>query len=324
MSGLIPHTILNYTTLGGVQYKKLNTSYQVFGKELNAAPVVIVNHALTGNSTVTNHPTAWWPNIVGEHKVIDTTKYTVLAIDVLGNGFNGDLIENYKDFTARDMAQLFLDVIKYLEIRKVYAVIGGSIGGGIAWEMAILEPQLIEYLIPVASDWKASDWIIGHNYIQDSILSNSKEPLQDARKLAMLLYRTPESFKQKFKRTKNESNEQYKVELWLQYHGEALEKRFQLLAYQMMNHLLTTVDITKGRGELLDVVKPLKSKVIQIGVDSDLFFIAAENKETKTVLDEANINNEYHEIKSIHGHDAFLIEHDQLTHILKPIFGTML
>jgi len=320
MSGLIPHTILNYTTLGGVPYKKLNISYQAFGKELNAAPVVIVNHALTGNSTVTDHPTAWWPNIVGEDKVIDTTKYTVIAIDVLGNGFNGDLIENHKDFTARDIAQLFLDLIKSLEIKKVYAVIGGSIGGGIAWEMAILKPQLIEYLIPIASDWKASDWIIGHNYIQDSILNNSKKPLQDARKLAMLLYRTPESFKQKFNRSKTESNEQYKVESWLQYHGEALEKRFQLLAYQMMNFLLTTVDITTGRGGLLDVVKPLKSKVIQIGVDSDLFFVAAENKDTKKVLDQANIINQYHEIKSIHGHDAFLIEHDQLTQILKPIF----
>lgn len=314
-------TVQNFETEKGVVANMLNLSYQVFGKKLHTAPVVIVNHALTGNSTVTNHATAWWPNVVGDHKVIDTTIYTVLAIDVLGNGFNGDLIENYKDFTARDIAKLFLDVISSLEIKNIYAVIGGSIGGGIAWEMAILKPELIDYLIPIASDWKASDWIIGHNYIQESILNNSKEPLQDARKLAMLVYRTPASFKQKFSRTKTESNTQYNVESWLQYHGEALEKRFELLAYQMMNHLLTTVDVTRGRRELNEVIRPLRSKVVQIGIDSDLFFVPQENKDTKVLLDKAGIKNEYHEIKSIHGHDAFLIEHDQLTHILKPIFS---
>ncbi|GAW88467.1 homoserine O-acetyltransferase [Flavobacterium psychrophilum] len=75
-------------------------------------------------------------------------------------------------------------------------------GGGIAWEMAVINPIAIENLIPIASDWKASDWVIANTLIQDKILNNSNYPIPDARSHAMLLYRTPQSLKQKFNREK--------------------------------------------------------------------------------------------------------------------------
>lgn len=321
MSETLKHkSIVNFKTDSGIVNEVVAISYQFFGEKLHTAPVVLVNHALTGNSNVADEKTGWWKEIVGTNKVIDTNKYTVIAIDIPGNGFNNQEIVNYKDFSARDIARLFLRLVNDLGINEIYSVIGGSIGGGIAWEMAVINPILIKYLIPIASDWKASDWIIGHNFVQESILENSSKPLQDARKLAMLLYRTPASFKQKFNRTKADNKTNFKVETWLNYHGESLEKRFNLTAYKMMNHLLTTVDITKEKEHFTEVVKPFKSTVVQIGIDSDLFFVSGENKQTKIVLDQLGVSNEYHEIKSIHGHDAFLIEHEQLTEILKPIF----
>jgi homoserine O-acetyltransferase len=312
-----------YTLESGVVLNQVNVSYQIFGQKLHTAPIVLVNHALTGNSNVTGSASAWWNEIVGEDKVINTKKYTIVAIDILGNGFNGNLISDYKALIARDVANLFITILESLNVKKLFSAIGGSIGGCIAWEMALLKPELIEYLIPIASDWKASDWIIGQNYVQESILNNSKEPLQDARKLAMLFYRTPASFKQKFKRSKSSKQNGFEVESWLDHHGNALEQRFELAAYQMVNHLLTTVDITRGRGVFNNAVSQLKSKVIQIGIDTDLFFVADENKKTKSCLDQVGIDNEYHEIKSIHGHDAFLIEYDQLTNILNPIFKSV-
>ncbi len=322
MSQLKSLQIKRYTLESGVVLNQVNVSYQIFGQKLHTAPIVLVNHALTGNSNVTGSASAWWSEIVGKDKVINTKKYTIVAIDIIGNGFNGNLISAHKAFIARDVANLFITVVESLNIKSLFAVIGGSIGGCIAWEMAILKPRLIEYLIPIASDWKASDWIIGQNYVQECILNNSKEPLRDARKMAMLFYRTPASFAQKFKRSKSQnSQEVFKVESWLDYHGNALESRFELAAYQMVNHLLTTVDITAGKGVFNHTVSQLKSKVIQIGIDTDLFFVADENKKTKASLDLVGIKNEYYEINSIHGHDAFLIENEQLTNILGSIFN---
>src|SRR5690606_28014485 len=145
----------------------------LFGKALGTAPVVLVNHALTGNSKVAGE-TGWWTDLVGDDKVIDTKLYTVLAFNIPGNGFDGFVIENYKDFVARDIAKLFLIGLEKLKIDKLFALIGGSLGGGIAWEMAVLNPNITENLIPVATDWKSTDWLIANCQIQEQILVNSR------------------------------------------------------------------------------------------------------------------------------------------------------
>lgn len=314
------HSVPNYTTYGGIQQKTLDISYQVIGQILHTAPIVLVNHALTGNSDVASDSKGWWKTIIGKNKVIDTEKYTVIAINIPGNGYHNELLENYKDFTAKDIAQLFILTLQSLDIKELHAAIGGSLGGGIAWEMAVLEPQLIRYLIPVAADWKSTDWIIGQNYIQERILDSSPEPIQIARMMAMLFYRTPASLEEKFNRNKQEDSNLFRIESWLNHHGEKLESRFNLLAYKMMNHLLTTVDISRSKKTFEEAVSPIQSTIIQIAIDSDLFFVKQENINTKQILDKLKVKNQYHEIKSIHGHDAFLIEFEQLTNILKPIF----
>lgn len=314
------HTIKDYKTFGGDLQNSLEISYQIIGQKIHSAPIVLVNHALTGNSDLASESRGWWKTIIGSEKLIDTNKYTVIAINIPGNGYYNQLLKNYKDFTAKDMAKLFILLLQSLEIKELYAAIGGSLGGGIAWEMAALEPNFIRYLIPVASDWKSSDWIIGHNFIQENILNTSPNPLQTARMMAMLFYRTPASLEEKFNRTKTKDGKQFQIESWLKHHGIKLENRFDLLAYKMMNHLLTTVDISNGKSSFEAAVKPIKSTIIQIAIDSDLFFAKEENSKTKKILDKLKIKNQYHEITSIHGHDAFLIEFEQIANILKPIF----
>ncbi len=323
MKNNLQHLILNdYTTESGYFYPNFELSYQIFGQDLHTAPIVLVNHALTGNSNVAGK-NGWWKELIGQGKVIDTNNYTIIAINVPGNGFDKkpeNIIDNYLDFNARDIAKLFGLVLERLSIKKLYAVFGGSLGGGIAWEMAFLFPDLIENLIPVASDWKASDWILAHNKTQLQILSNSSQPVHDARMMAMLFYRTADSFKQKFNRTKNKDQGNFNTESWLLYHGKQLENRFSLESYKMLNHLLSTVDVTRDRGNFTELAGQIQANVIQVGVDSDFFFVPKEIIETKKMLDRAGVENAYHEIKSIHGHDAFLIEYEQLNEILKSVF----
>lgn len=312
-------TLHNFTTESGAFYAYLNLSFQVFGQVLNTAPIVLVNHALTGNSQVIG-ANGWWNILIGEKRTINTDKYTILAFNVPGNGYDDTLIENYTDFNARDVARLFLEGIKVLKINQLFAIIGGSVGGGIAWEMVALEPKITQHLIPIASDWKSTDWLIANCFLQEQILNNSRKPIEDARIHAMLCYRTPESFKAKFKRTTNEEQAIFNVESWLNHHGAKLQKRFQLSAYKMMNQLLKTIDITRNSASFEEIISKVEANIHIIGIDSDLFFTANENRETFEELKKLNKKVSYGEIKSIHGHDAFLIEYKQLDKLLKDIF----
>ena len=318
MSELKHIKLVDYVTESAKKIKEINLSYQLFGKALHSAPVILVNHALTGNSNVAGN-NGWWKDLIGENKVIDTNIYTILAFNIPGNGYDGFVIDNYKDFIARDIAHIFLLGLQKLNIKELFAVIGGSLGGGIAWEMAVIQPAITKHLITIATDWKSTDWLIANCQIQERFLTNSNNPVHDARMHAMLCYRTPESFKERFHRSKNEELQIFNVESWLLHHGKKLQERFQLSAYKLMNQLLKTIDVTKGRNE--NVLDTIKATIHIIGVDSDMFFTAEENRETHKQLALTHPNVTYSEINSVHGHDAFLIEYEQLGKIIEPVFN---
>ena len=303
--------------------QQIRVSFRFFGREPGTAPVVLVNHALTGNANVTGEQ-GWWKELVGPKKCIDTEQFTILAINVPGNGADGkrgNLLHNYTEFTLEDIARIFALVLEILKIDKLFAAIGGSIGGALVWHLAVLKPDLIQNLIPIATDLKATDWVLGQCKVQDQILNNSVDPIHDARMHAMTFYRTPASFSEKFRRKRNGENLEFEVVNWLSYHGRKLESRFTLASYKLMNHLLTTIDISGGTGDASAAAKMISGNIHLVGVDSDLFFLPEEIRKTFSELSEVKKNVRYHEIKSIHGHDAFLIEYEQLTQILAPIFN---
>ncbi len=313
-------TIRNFTTQRDVRFNRLDISYQLFGQDINKAPLVLVVHALTGNSDVAGVEKGWWKAIIGKSKLIDTGKYTVLGFNIPGNTFDGSVIDNYKSFTAYDIAALFNNCLMILGVKMVYAALGGSLGGCIAWEMLAQKPGFFKYVIPVAADWKSTDWIIGQTYVQDKILQDSKRPIYDARMMAMLFYRTQHSMKLKFNRRTTGDSSLFEIESWLSHHGESLQKRFSLAAYKMMNHLLATVDISRQKGSFEEAVKDVTATIIQININSDLMFVEDECFQTADLLGRMQIKNHVYIIDSVHGHDAFLIEHEQITTYLKKYF----
>lgn len=320
MNELIQIDIFNFDLESGKRLPFLPLFFQTFGQPMGAAPIVVVNHALTGNSNVTGE-FGWWNDLIGKEKTIDLDYFTVISFNIPGNGYDGNLknhIENYKDYTVRDIARIFWEGLFYLKIENVFAVIGGSLGGAVAWEMTVLQPDKIENVIPIASDWKATDWVIANVQIQDVILNQSRNPIEIARQHAMLLYRTPQSINQRFDRKKQ--NEGYLIQNWLDNHGQKLRNRFSLSAYKLMNHLLQTNDITRNRNSFVEVVKTIRGTIHIVAVDTDYFFVAEENRKAFAELSNVKSNVFYSEIHSIHGHDAFLIEYNQLQNILNPIF----
>lgn len=313
MKNELQHINLNNFTTQNGKVLDIPLSYQLFGKELYSAPIVLINHALTGNSDVAGE-NGWWKSLVGDGKIIDTNRFTIISFNIPGNGFDGFFIDNYEDFTAQDIASIFIGGLKKLKIEKLFALVGGSVGGSIGWEMLTLQNDLAEKFIPIATDFKTSDWLHSQCLVQKFLLESEEKPLEKARVHAMLCYRTPESLNLRFNREMDSEKQILKSHDWLNFHGNQLNERFSLKAYKLVNHLLMNIN---GKENELENIN---AEIHLVSVDSDLFYPAFEIKNTYQFLQNKNKNVQYHEINSIHGHDAFLMEYEQLNTILKPIF----
>ena len=137
----------------------------------------------------------------------------------------------------------------------------------------------------------------------------------------MLTYRTPQSFEFRFGRTRNEEKGIYNIESWLLHHGNKLAKRFNIETYKMMNHLLSTINVERSGKSITEIIKEITAEIHLIAIDSDLFFIADEDQKTTQLAKQVKGNIIYHELRSIHGHDAFLIENEAVAQIFNPIFN---
>ena len=311
MKAELKHINFSYRTNSGKEYY-IPLSYQLFGKDLFSAPIVLVNHALTGNSDVSGEK-GWWKKLIGEGGAIDTKKYTILCFNIPGNGYDDFFIDDYEDFTTSDIANIFLQGLKILNIKSLHTIIGGSLGGGIGWEMLVKNPNLAEIFIPIACAFKTHDWLHAQCLVQKFLLNQNDEPLQKARIHAMLCYRTPESLNDRFQNKYNQEKQRLESEDWLIYHGKALNERFSLKSYKVMNHLLMNINADECQ------LEKIQARMHMISVDTDLFFPASEIRMCFKRLKEKKKNVFYHEINSIHGHDAFLMEYEQLNTIIKNI-----
>lgn len=309
-------TLSDFRNWRGESIPSLTLTYQVAGPALGTAPIVLVCHALTGNSAVAG-PEGWWAKLIGPGQTIDTTRYTILSIDIPGNEYAGSApLDDPSLLSVRDVARLWLLVLRELRVDHLYALIGPSLGGGIAWQIAALEPTLAEYLFPIATDYKTSDWLLAQTEVQRLILDHSDCPIHDARVHAMLTYRTPKSLIGRFNGKTTDSGLP-KVLDWLDYHGRTLEGRFSLSAYRVMTFLTSTIHAAESEKELTRIA----SDIHLVAIDSDRlfpYFIARETIEGLRCSGKARA--ELHTIVSDHGHDAFLIEYDQLCRIMSPFF----
>lgn len=310
-------TLTDFTNWRGESIPSITLTYQVEGPSLGSAPIVLVCHALTGNSAVSG-PEGWWAKLIGPGQTIDTARYTILSIDIPGNEYAGSApLDDPSLLNVKDVARLWLLVLRELRVDHLYALIGPSLGGGLAWQIATLEPTLADLLFPIATDYKASDWLLAQTEVQRLILEHSDRPIHDARVHAMLTYRTPKSLIGRFEGKKVEDSGLPKVIDWLDYHGRTLEGRFSLSAYRVMTFLTSTIHAAESEEELSRIA----SDIHLIAIDSDRlfpYFIARETIERLRCSRKEHA--ELHTIASDHGHDAFLIEYDQLCRIMSPFF----
>jgi homoserine O-acetyltransferase len=307
----------NFTLEKGKQQEIISLSYQTMGQPIGTAPVIVVNHSLTGNSNVCGR-NGWWNGIIGENKTIDTDTYTIITFNIPGNGYNEneeDLIANYRDFTIRDIATVFWEGLFTLKVNSLFAVIGGGLGGAIAWEMAALQPNRIENLIPIATDWKTTDRIIANVLIQDQLLNNSEDPIVDARYYANLYFKNPEYVNQLFRRTNLESSSITSIEKCILTKNKCL-----ISGYRLMNFIQKSNDLCRNRNDFKTVMSSIKATIHLIGIDTDGMYSVDENRILFLKLRKIKNNVFYHEIESDFGQDAYLKETETIATFLQPIF----
>ncbi len=348
----------------GETLPRVQVAYQTYGK-LNSegTNAIILCHALTGNSHAAgvqsakesdsnscpdllseyslmfSGKTGWWDALIGENKLFNTDEYFVICSNFIGScyGSTGPVsinpltskryASNFPFVSVRDMVRIQKKLIDYLGVKKVKTVSGGSLGGFQVFEWALLYPEIVETIIPVATAVRHSPWAIGLNQAtRDAIRNDAKwsngfynEPPADglalARKIAMITYRSYDSFWLKFGReTTNESVNKYQIESYLDYQGTKLNKRFDANTYITITEAMDHHDITRNRGELQEVLGSIRQPTLSLGISTDVLYPPNEQKEYVALIP----NAQYKEISSIHGHDAFLIEFDQIEQLTHP------
>lgn len=321
----------------GQSLHDIQITYHTAG-ELNAAKnnVIWVCHALTANSNVAE----WWPNMVGEGLLFDTSKYFIICANILGScyGTTGPLSINpltgdpyyhsYPLITIRDIVKAHDLLRNELGIRKIYKLIGASIGGFQALEWSIMNPSLIKNLVFIASGSFASPWNIAFNESQslaihadpsfrDKNESAGLSGLRAARAIALLSYRNAAAYNFTQKEVELDKLGSFKAISYQRHQGDKLIKRFNAFSYNSIIKAFNTHNVGRKRGGIENALAKIKAKTLLIGITSDILFYPNDIK----LIHQQIEGSRYIEIESFYGHDGFLIETKLLTRIIKSFLN---
>lgn len=293
---IIPDLKVHFTTHGELNADKSN--------------VVWVFHALTANSD----PLEWWPGLVGENCIIDPKKYFIVCVNMLGSCYGSSEPDSF-DFpllTIRDIVRANKLVFNYLGLEKIKVGIGGSMGGQQLLQWAVEEPDLFEYIIPIATNAVHSPWGIAFNEAQRMALRNANlaEGLAAARAIAMLSYRGYGTY-QKTQLDNDLRTQNFSAASYQQYQGKKLVERFSPYSYYALSRAMDSHNLGNGI-DLSVALSKINSRGIVIGIDSDLLFPISEQRRIADNLRCAS----FHSISSDYGHDGFLVEVEQISRIL--------
>ncbi len=312
----LPGFQLAYTTMGTLNEEKTN--------------VLWVFHALTANSNVIE----WWPGLVGNNKIIDPQKYFVICVNMPGSCYGSigpvstnPSVESYYHtfpfFTTRDMVNAYKLLKDNLGIKKVAIGIGGSMGGQQLLEWAIIEPELFDVIIPLATNAKHSPWGIAFNATQRMAIEQDNtwksktetagiEGMKVARSIALLSYRHYDTYQNT--QTDIDANKlaDYKSESYQRYQGEKLATRFNAFSYYFLSKSMDAHNVGRSRDSVESALQKITAKTFVIGITTDILFPVQE----QIYLFE-NIANAHMElIKSPYGHDGFLTEGEKINELI--------
>lgn len=313
----------------GKKIKNLRIAYHTYGR-LNEQRnnVIWVCHAFTANSDVFD----WWQGLFGPKALFNPDEHFIICANILGSpyGTTNPLDESpatglpyylsFPQFTTRDLAAAHKLLADQLKINSIEVLIGGSIGGHQAMEWAILEPERIKNLILISTNAQHSPWGIAFNESQRMAISTDrtfyaqrpdggKKGLKTARSLALLSYRTYDTYGVTQADNEGDKTDHFKASSYQNYQGEKLVNRFNAYSYWYLTKAMDSHNVGRNRGSVEQALRTIKARTLVVGISSDLLFPVGEQKFLAHHIQHAR----YREINSFYGHDGFLVETKALT-----------
>ncbi|NQY55268.1 MAG: homoserine O-acetyltransferase [Ilumatobacteraceae bacterium] len=306
------------------------------------------------------HPTeGWWDDMVGPGRPVDTDRYFVVCANVLGGcqGSTGPASPHPDDgrpygsrfpvVTIRDMVRSQARLMESLGIRRWLAVVGGSMGGMQALEWAVMYPRRVRSLVAVATCMQATAQQIawgaigrrairldpkwrGGDYYEADPGDGPGEGLEIARMVAQVTFRSDNVFTDRFGRELADTArvgdtfdmwQRFEVERYLEHHGDKLVRRFDANSYLSIGKAMDLHDVARGRGSLERAMARVVAPTMSVGIWSDMLYPAYQQQQIHEAIATRGVPSEYVEIDSPHGHDAFLINGDQLAAPLERFLG---
>jgi homoserine O-acetyltransferase len=298
----------------------------------------------------------WWDGIIGPGKAIDTDRWFVVCTNVLGGcqGTTGPASPHPEDgrpygsrfpvITIGDMVRAQARIMPELGVERWHAVIGGSMGGMQVLEWAVTYPRRVGSIVPIATCLQATAQQIawgaigrkaikldprwrGGDYYDAAPGDGPAEGLAIARQIAQVTFRSDNAFTDRFGRELADRVEfgdrfdlwqRFEVERYLEYHGEKLVRRFDANSYLHIGKAMDLHDIARHRGTLERSMARITMPSLTIGISSDMLYPAYQQRRIHELLTAQGTPSEYVEVESPHGHDAFLINLDQVAAPLGP------
>jgi homoserine O-acetyltransferase len=341
--------------VSGKTLPNVEQAYAIYGTPRDGGSnVILACHALTGSHhlggpDVPGLPGAWMDPLIGPGRALDTNRLCVICVNNLCSpyGSDGPMSLNtetgapwamrFPVITPRDVARAQRAALRALGVKKIAMVLGGSFGGMISLEHALEFPDDTAACAVIASPARLYPQAIAYNEVQRQAIMSDPDwnggdyypgpgpakGLSTARMLAMITYRSEQNFAGRWMRGMSEERAhewgaKFKVEEYLEHHGNALVARFDANCYIYTTRAMDLHDVSAGRGSLEDAFARLGGKgVLSVGISSDILFPNWQVMEIARLAGKSGARSDYEEIESDNGHDAFLIDFDQMDEILR-------
>lgn len=336
--------------------------YETYGTlSPDADNAILIEHALSGDAHVAGYYSesdekpGWWDTMVGPGKTFDTNKYFIVCSNVIGgcSGSTGPGSMNpatgtrygmdFPFVTIADMVHAQKKLMDHLGIRKWLCVAGGSMGGMQVLRWALLYPDCMESIIPIATTSRISAQSIAFNWVgREAIMSDPEwngghytdQPdrgLAIARMLAHITYLSEESMRRKFGRKLQSATDysfdfdkDFSVESYLEHQGMRFVDRFDANAYLYITRAIDYFDVAdKSNGDLAKGLAPIQCKTLVVSFSSDWLFPPEQSREMVRGMLKNGLEVTYCNIKSSYGHDAFLLEDDTLGRLISNFLANV-
>jgi homoserine O-acetyltransferase/O-succinyltransferase len=317
----------------GATLPVVDLRYSVYGEPNEAQDnIILVCHALSGSSRIDQ----WWPLLLDQ--VFDLERDCVICFNTIGSCYGSTgptsinpatgkpYAETFPRVTVRDIVRAEQLAATQLGIDRFKAIVGSSLGGMQALQWAIDYPDAVESCVAIGAA-PLGAMALALNHLQRKALALGKgsdkrtdRSLALARAIAMISYKSADLFQQRHGRKPNRTGPspfeseagRFDIAGYLDHQGDVFIDRFDHDAYAIITHAMDLFDPARDYSSAELAFERITARVLLIGIDSDWLFPAADVRALHEQLTTAGAASEYHELKSDHGHDAFLAEPEKL------------